>query len=111
MSVILVTPLLAQTVNISVDASQDRIAVSPYIYGKNDGVGSPGSPLSEAGFQLFRDAGVKMLRMNGGNNGTKYNWQKRLTSHPDWYNNVSKGKTKQGTITSKVSAKRIGECK
>jgi len=34
-----------------------------------------------------------------------------VTYGPDWYNNVSKGKTKQGTITSKVSAKRIGECK
>jgi len=84
----LVAPLAAQPVNVSVNGSQDRIAVSPYIYGKNDGVGHPSSPLSEAGFQLFRDAGVRMLRMNGGNNGTKYNWQKRLTSHPDWYNNV-----------------------
>lgn len=86
--VTIVAPLSAQTINVSVDASQDRKAVSPYIYGKNDGVGHPSSPLSEAGFQLFRDAGVRMLRMNGGNNGTKYNWRKKLTSHPDWYNNV-----------------------
>ncbi len=34
-----------------------------------------------------------------------------VTYGPDWYNNVTKGKTKQGTISSKVSAKRIGECK
>ena len=34
-----------------------------------------------------------------------------VTYGPDWYSNVSKGKTKHGTITSKVSAKRIGECK
>jgi len=34
-----------------------------------------------------------------------------VTYGPDWYNNVSKGKTKHGTVTSKVSAKRIGECK
>ncbi|HUG09403.1 MAG TPA: glycoside hydrolase family 44 protein, partial [Opitutaceae bacterium] len=81
-------PLAAQTIQVTVDGAQDRIAVSPYLYGKNDGVGHPSSPLSASGFQLFRDAGVKMLRMNGGNNGTKYNWQKRLTSHPDWYNNV-----------------------
>lgn len=83
-----VAPLAAQTVHIAVDVTADRIPVSPYIYGKNDSVGHPTSPLSEAGFQLYRDAGVRMLRMNGGNNGTKYNWQKRLTSHPDWYNNV-----------------------
>ena len=29
-----------------------------------------------------------MMRTLGGNNGTKYNWQKKLSSHPDWYNNV-----------------------
>jgi hypothetical protein len=84
-----VAPLAAQTVHISVDVTQDRIPVSPYIYGKNDGVGHPTSPLSEAGFQLLRDAGVRMLRMHGGNNGTKYNWQKKLTSHPDWYATTS----------------------
>ncbi len=83
-----VVSLPAQTIHVSVDVAQDRVAVSPYLYGKNDGVGTPGSPLNEAGWQLFRDAGVKMLRMHGGNNGTKYNWQKKLTSHPDWYNNV-----------------------
>ena len=26
--------------------------------------------------------------MNGGNNATKYNWRKKISSHPDWYNNV-----------------------
>jgi hypothetical protein len=29
-----------------------------------------------------------MLRENGGNNSTKYNWVRKLSSHPDWYNNV-----------------------
>ena len=29
---------------------------------------------------------------------------------PDWYTNVSKGKTKEGNVSSKVNAKRIGEC-
>jgi hypothetical protein len=81
-------PLAAQTVQVSVDLHLDRAAVSPYLYGKNDFVGSPDSPLSEAGWQRFRDAGVRLLRMHGGNNGTKYNWRKKLTSHPDWYNNV-----------------------
>jgi hypothetical protein len=84
----LASALVAQTVNIALDVTADRVPVSPYLYGKNDSVGHPNSPLGEAGFQLFREAGVGMLRMNGGNNGTKYNWQKRLTSHPDWYNNV-----------------------
>lgn len=80
--------LSAQTVQISVDLAQDRLAVSPYIYGKNESPGSPFSPLSEADWQRFRDAGLNMMRTLGGNNGTKYNWQKKLSSHPDWYNNV-----------------------
>jgi hypothetical protein len=29
-----------------------------------------------------------MFRENGGNNATKYNWRRKLSSHPDWYNNV-----------------------
>ncbi len=29
-----------------------------------------------------------MFRENGGNNATKYNWRLKLSSHPDWYNNV-----------------------
>ena len=33
-----------------------------------------------------------------------------ITYGPDWYNNVSKGKTAKGAITSKVTAKRVGEC-
>jgi len=33
-----------------------------------------------------------------------------VTYGPDSYTNVSKGKTKQGNITSKVTAKRTGDC-
>ncbi len=78
----------AQTVTIGVHAGQERRPVSPYVYGKNDSMGTPAAPATAGDVQRFRDAGVRMLRMNGGNNATKYNWQKRLTSHPDWYNNV-----------------------
>ena len=34
-----------------------------------------------------------------------------VTYGPDWYTNVSKGKSEAGPISQKVSAKRIGECK
>ena len=34
-----------------------------------------------------------------------------VTYGPDWYTNVSKGKTSHGDVTSRVNAKRIGECK
>lgn len=74
---------------VSIDVAQDQLAVSPYLYGKNGGLSdNPQSPLTAADWQLMRDAGVRLLREHGGNNGTKYNWQKKLTSHPDWYNNV-----------------------
>src|SRR5262245_8952405 len=33
-----------------------------------------------------------------------------VTYGPDWYTSVSKGKTAQGVISSKVNAKRTGEC-
>lgn len=70
----------AQDVTITIDASKDKRAVSPYIYGNNNGYDKPA--------QFYRDAGVRMSRMNNGNNATKYNWRKKITSHPDWYNNV-----------------------
>jgi len=80
----------AQTaVRISVDVTQDRVAVSPNIYGRNNCLSdSPSQPLSAAQWQLYRDAGLRICRENGGNNATKYNWQLKLSSHPDWYNNV-----------------------
>jgi len=34
-----------------------------------------------------------------------------VTYGPDWYTNVSKGKSDGGTVSQKVSAKRIGDCK
>ncbi len=37
---------------------------------------------------LYRDAGVRIFRESGGNNSTKYNWRRKISSHPDWYNNV-----------------------
>ena len=33
-----------------------------------------------------------------------------VTYGPDWYTNVTKGKTAHGAIASKVDAKRTGEC-
>ncbi len=70
----------AQDVTITVNANQNKRAVSPYIYGLNNSYDKPA--------QFYKDAGVRMSRMNQGNNATKYNWRKKITSHPDWYNNV-----------------------
>jgi hypothetical protein len=69
-----------QDVTITVDASVNKKAVSPYIYGRNESFDKPA--------QFYKDAGLRFARMNGGNNATKYNWRRKITSHPDWYNNV-----------------------
>ena len=78
-----------QAVTVSIDATAPLKPVSPLIYGKNNNLSdSPGRPLSTAQWQRLRDLGIRIFRENGGNNSTKYNWRRKLSSHPDWYNNV-----------------------
>ncbi len=77
------------TVLISVSGDSALYAVSPLLFGKNNSLSdAPGKPLSPQQWQRLRDLGIRMFRENGGNNSTKYNWRRKLTSHPDWYNNV-----------------------
>jgi hypothetical protein len=81
-------PLFA-SVDIQVDVSSGRRPISPFLYGRNNSLSDdPGRPLKASDWQFLRDAGVRILRENGGNNSTKYNWRLKLSSHPDWYNNV-----------------------
>jgi hypothetical protein len=83
--------ILAQisATQIAVDVAAIRGLISPFIFGKNNALSdSPSQPLQAGEWQRLRDAGVRIVRENGGNNATKYNWQLRLGSHPDWYNNV-----------------------
>ena len=70
----------AQNVTITVNAAQGKRLVSPYLYGRNESFENP--------VQFYKDAGLRFARMNGGNNATGYYWPKRLSIHPDWYNNV-----------------------
>ncbi len=70
----------AQNVTISVNATQDKHLISPNIYGKND--------FLDKSDQFYKDAGLRVARMNGGNNASAYNWRAKLAVHPDWYNNV-----------------------
>jgi hypothetical protein len=79
-SSLLLTSVHAQDVTITVDASVNRKIVSPFIYGKNESFDKPAN--------FYKDAGLRFARMNAGNNATKYNWRNKITSHPDWYNNV-----------------------
>jgi hypothetical protein len=85
---VLFFPAFAQ-VAVNVDVSTGTHVVSPYLYGRNNSLSdTPSKPLTAAEWQKVRDAGVTMLRESGGNNATKYNWRLKLSSHPDWYNNV-----------------------
>jgi hypothetical protein len=70
----------AQNVIISVNATQNKRLISPYIYGKNEDF--------DRSTQFYKDAGLRFARMNHGNNATGYNWRNKFTIHPDWFNNV-----------------------
>ena len=70
----------AQDVNITINPKQDKKEISPNIYGRNNTFDKAPS--------FYKDAGLRFVRMNGGNNATKYNWRRKISSHPDWYNNV-----------------------
>jgi hypothetical protein len=73
---------------ITVDLSKPTHSVSPYLYGRNNSLsGNPGSGFVPEWTKL-KDAGVRFFREGGGNNSTKYNWRLKISSHPDWYNNV-----------------------
>ncbi len=79
----------AQNITVQVNANEGRIPVSPYIFGRNNNLSDNSvSPTSAANINLYKEAGLRFARENGGNNSTKYNWRRKLSSHPDWYNNV-----------------------
>lgn len=76
-------------IQISVDVSNEIKEISPYIYGRNNNLSDdPAKPVSSDLWQFYKDVGIKFMRESSGNNSTKYNWRKKLSSHPNWYNNV-----------------------
>lgn len=77
----------AQTISIDIDAKSGNKTISPYMYAFN-GYNQAVRYNSEAFQARVYEAGIHMTRQNSGNNCTKYNWRKKLTSHPNWYNNV-----------------------
>jgi hypothetical protein len=84
-----VATLFAQDVVVTVNATNGRKAVSPYIYGRNGGFSNTfGTAASATEITLVKESGLRLTRENGGNNATKFNWRKKISSHPDWYNNV-----------------------
>ncbi len=80
---------IAQNITVQVNANEGRLPVSPYIFGRNNNLSdNPERPTSPENIDLYKEAGLRFARENGGNNATKYNWRRKLGSHPDWYNNV-----------------------
>lgn len=79
-----------QTINITIDPTKEVKPISPYLYGRNNNLPkeSYATSLTAAQWVQLRESGIQFLREGGGNNSTKYNWRKGLSSHPDWYNNV-----------------------
>ena len=84
----LISGWVSAQVTVMIDLSKDTHFISPYLYGRNNSLsGNPGSSFTPEWTKL-KDARVKFFRESGGNNSTKYNWRKKISSHPDWYNNV-----------------------
>lgn len=76
-------------VSILIQADSGRKPISPWLYGRNNNLSDDSKkPIADSLLAVYREAGLRMLRENGGNNTTKYNWRRKLSSHPDWYNNV-----------------------
>lgn len=80
----------AADVKISVDTKSGVHKYSPYLFGRNtsDIPFQPGKTLDPKAESLLKESGIKFVRLNNGNNATKYNYQKHLTCHPDWYSNI-----------------------
>jgi hypothetical protein len=81
---------VAGQIQVTIDAEAKVKPISPYLYGRNNSFSStdPNWTLPEQDLVRLRDAGVTFFRESGGNNSSKYNWRRKLSSHPDWYNNV-----------------------
>ena len=71
---------------MKINADEGNRLISPYLYAKNSAVNSIENATSD--LQQAKEAGINLTRQNIGNNATNYNWRKKLTCHPDWYNNV-----------------------
>ncbi len=64
------TPVIGAPVTLAVDASATPLPISPYIYGGNNLV-------SVGNASRIIASGLRFARENGGNNATKYNWEKK----------------------------------
>jgi len=87
--IVLVFVTQAFAVDISIQPTVGQLPISPALFGRNGSISDdPKTPTPDSLISLYKDVGTRILRLNDGNNNTKYNWRKKLSSHPDWYNNV-----------------------
>ncbi len=88
-----------------VDPTKEIKAIFPALYGRNNSIPKESftSPLAVADLLRLQESGIRFLREGGGNNATKYNWKKRLSSHLDWDNAVK-------IIRDKLSSNVNGKC-
>jgi hypothetical protein len=87
---LLLAQIASAQITVVIDAEAEVSEISPYLYGRNNSISStnPNWTLPDADLVRLGDAGVRFFRESGGNNSSKYNWRRKLSSHPDWYNNV-----------------------
>lgn len=84
-----IASLYAEPISIVIDGKGETHRISPYVYGKNNSTSDDTSKVTtEEAWTQINESGVTFLRENSGNNSTKYNYRRHLSSHPDWYNNV-----------------------
>ena len=85
-----ISSVVSAQVTVLIDAEAGQKKISPYLYGRNNSLSStnPNWTLPQEDLTRIKDAGVTFFRESGGNNSSKYNWRRKLSSHPDWYNNV-----------------------
>ena len=76
---------------IQVDINNNVHSISKYIYGLQyvGGDGGDGGSLpydtTPNILNKVTNLRVTIMRQGGGNNSTKYNWEAKATSHPDWH--------------------------
>lgn len=77
------------SIEISIDGNGKSHKISRYVYGKNNSTNDDSTnATTDSMWTLINESGIGILRENSGNNSTKYNFHRRVASHPDWYNRV-----------------------
>lgn len=101
-----VVPFVHSAIDISVNAQKGVKKISPYLFGRNiDVIDEKVDSLSSKEIDYMNqivEAGLHMIRANHGNNATRYNFRKKFSVHPNWFNNVN-------SQSWDISAKKILE--